>query len=328
MYQRNRLFAQSLSKNAFCLNWIYLIYFHNSFRNGPVRTIIAIMVCEAGALRKQQGASVQLRWYEHVLASSPTRTKGEEGSGFQCCTVGVSLACFLLAGRKWWRACWSSSAFPWCHWLSVNYNITSPPLPTIIQKFRVTQCFTWANKSTEMASCLVSQHGQSIRRHYLYQIEIRGTFLLLNLSLISPIPPTPREPNQERRQLEIALKGYYHIDFQKRAFSKNIVLSVCSASIFNVYSFGCFTGECKSEKCRSCTGVYKMNTTRHSGLHLLLAQLLRQRALCAEDLGKKKQHSRIIISPFHREDEIHVIPRDLCLSHCRAYVCLWENLAK
>lgn len=136
-------------------------------------------------------------------------------------------SCSLLAGTKWWRACWSWSDFLWCHWLSVNYNITSPPPLTIIQKFTVTQCFTWANKSTEMASCLVSQHGQSIRGHYLYQIEIRGTFLLLNLSLISPILPTPREPNQERRQLEIALKGYYHIDLQKRELLARILSFLC-----------------------------------------------------------------------------------------------------
>lgn len=228
MYQRNRLFAQSLSKSPFCLNWIYLIYFHNSFRNDPVRTIIAIMVCEAGALRKQQGASVQLRWYKHVLASSPTRTKGEEGSGSQCWAGEVSPGFSLLAGTKWWRACWSWSSFLWCHWLSVNYNIISPPPPTIIQKFTVTQHFTWANKSTETASCLVSQHGQSIRGHYLYQIEIRGTFLLLNLSLISPILPTPRETNQESRQLEAALKGYYHIDLQKRELLARILSFLCA----------------------------------------------------------------------------------------------------
>lgn len=87
---------------------------------------------------------------------------------------------------------------------------------------------------------------------------------------------------------------------KERAFSKNIVLSVCSGSIFNVYSFGCFPGECKSEKCRSSTGVCKMNTTQHSRLHPLLAQLLRHRALCAEDLGKKKQHSRITIASFQK----------------------------
>lgn len=79
-----------------------------------------------------------------------------------------------------------------------------------------------------MASSLVSQHGQSIRRHYLYQIEIRGSFPLLNLSLISPILPTPREPNKERQQLEIALKGCYHIDSQKRELLARILSFLCA----------------------------------------------------------------------------------------------------
>lgn len=150
-----------------------------------------------------------------------------------------------------------------------------------------------------MASCLVSQHGQSITGHYLYQIEIRGTFLLLNLSLISPVLTTPREPNQERRQLEIALKGYYHIDLQKRELLARILSFQCDQASSSMFiHLAAFTRECKSEKCRSCTGVCKMNTTQHSKLHPLLAQLLRHRALCAEDLGKKKQHSRIIIPPF------------------------------
>lgn len=321
MYQRNRLFAQSLSKNASCLNSIYLIYFHNSFRNDPVRTIIARMVCEA--LRNQQGASVQLRWYEYVLDSFSTRTKGEGGSG------EVRPGCSLLAGTKWWRACWSWSAFLWCHWLSVNYNIASPPPPTIIQKFTAPQHFTWANKSTEVASCLVSQHEQSIRGHYLYQIEMRG-----NLSAVKSAINLPNTSHSQRAKSGETTVGnsfkriLSHWFTKERAFSKNIVLSVCSGSIFNVYSFGCFTGECKSEKCRSSTGVCKMNTTQHSRLHPLLAQLLRHRALCAEDLGKKKQHSRIIIAPFQGEDEIHVISWDLCLSRCCPYVCLWENLAK
>lgn len=65
-----------------------------------------------------------------------------------------------------------------------------------------------------------------------------------------------------------------------------------------------------------------MNTTQHSRLHPFLVQLPSHRALCAEDLGKKKQHSRVIISPFQGEHEIHVISWDLCLSPCCTYVCL------
>lgn len=157
MYQRNRLFAQSLSKYGFCLNWTYLIYFHNSFRNDPVRTIIPIMACEAGGLRSQQGASLWLRWYEYVLPSNSRRTKQEEGSFSWCHAGEVSPGCALLPRRKWWQACWRWYAFMWCHWLSVSCVAASPPV--IIQKVTV----TWKNKSPEMTSCLVSQHGQSVR---------------------------------------------------------------------------------------------------------------------------------------------------------------------
>lgn len=143
-------------------------------------------------------------------------------------------------GRAGWgrvvRACWSWSSFPWCYWLSVSYSVPSPSPPTIIQEFTGPQCFTWANKSTGMASCLVSQHGQSIRGHYLYQIETRRSFLLLNLSLISPILPTPREPNQETWQLEIALKGYYHIDLQKRELLARILSFQCDQALSLMFS--------------------------------------------------------------------------------------------
>lgn len=264
-----------------------------------------------------------------MIWARPGQLFHKDWGGGRLCLSMLLWSCSLLAGTKWWRACWSWSAFLWCHWLSVNYNITSPPPLTIIQKFTVTQCFTWANKSTEMASCLVSQHGQSIRGHYLYQIEIRG-----NLSAVKSVINLPNTSHSQRAKSGETTVGnsfkriLSHWFTKERAFSENIVLSVCSGSIFNVYSFGCFTGKCKSEKCRSCTGVCKMNTTQHSRLHPLLAQLLRHGALCAEGLGKKRQHGRTIISPFQGEDEIYVISWDLCLSHCCAYVCLWESLAK